>query len=153
MKWKLMHMIHRLKSEKNTSATGYLQESTKGWQHLQKGADSIGKRLELARTRQTTWLFESATFHRAIYCTMDDAGSRLRRLIFSMHIHRKGKSIKVGAWKNTKSLESRCSSEYFWPSHDPRPIYIHLLPIYCTSVHFFAKSNRLSAGPYQIRSH
>lgn len=134
---------------KNTSATGYLQESTKGWQHLQKGADSIGKRSELARTRQTTWLFESATFHRAIYCTMDDAGSRLRRLIFSMHIHRKGKPSKVGAWKNTKSLESRCSSEYFWPSHDPRPIYIHLL--YKRS--FFAKSNRLSAGPYQIRSH
>ena len=44
-----------------------------------------------------------------------------------MHIHRKGKSSKVGAWKNTKSLESRCSSEYFWPSHDPRTIYIHLL--------------------------
>ncbi len=51
-----------------------------------------------------------------------------------MHIHKKGKSSKVPAWKNTQSLESRCSSEYFWPVHDPRPIY----------------PNRIHAKPYQI---
>lgn len=133
MKWKLMHVIHRLKSGKKHECYRLTCKSLpKDDNIFQKGADSVGKRLELARTRQTTWLFESATFDRAMYCTMDDAGSRLRRLIFSMHIHRKGKSSKVGAWKNTKTLESRCSSEYFWPSHDPRPIY-------CTSVHFFCQ--------------